>query len=375
MVSLPAYRNHSRSDPFGYTHRVLEDPTNGRTLHLIGTTHASDLLANRTRKLMNTVSPDSLMVQTNEKWWSMAKHIDAKSQRQMSELNDEFQTCFPEHKSNTFRGMMFKARWAGFRWMYQFLASFPDDFHPFTPGLEMKLAIEEAQKLNAHVDFAGMAVTEGSLESLISETRMSPLGMWYRWLITNKRITSWRSEMIDNLGMISVHGGQGYSEILDSHRVSWWVNWMKKVAPLQKDILVDRVDEKLFKKLYSDMPGKTIVAVVNQWHMPGIEAHWRHTTGTEIQAEPINPIGDMPIDAIQEGKLENELMGAMAAKKRNSELSGSYDYILHYHLVAQEYERERHSMFDSWKDPALEHSVRAGENDGVEYLPYEKPHH
>jgi len=241
--------------------------------------------------------------------------------------------------------------------MYQFLASFPDDFHPFTPGLEMKLAIEAAQKLNAHVDFAGMAVTEGSLESLISETRMSPLGMWYRWLITNKRITSWRSE------------------ILDSHRVSWWVNWMKKVAPLQKDILVDRVDEKLFKKLYSDMPGKTIVAVVNQWHMPGIEAHWRHTTGTEIQAEPINPIGDMPIDAIQEGKLENELMGAMAAKKRNSELSGSYDYILHYHLVAQEYERERHSMFDSWKDPALEHSVRAGENDGVEYLPYEKPHH
>jgi hypothetical protein len=142
---------------------VLEDPASGRTLHLIGTTHASDLLANRTKKLMNEVTPDSLLVQTNQKWWSMAKHIDAKSQKQMSQFNDDFQTCFPTHEFNTFRGMIFKIRWTAFRWMYQYLSVFPDDFHPFTPGLEMKWAVEAAEKQGAHVDFAGMAVTDGTL--------------------------------------------------------------------------------------------------------------------------------------------------------------------------------------------------------------------
>jgi hypothetical protein len=83
----------------------------------------------------------------------------------------------------------------------------------------------------------------------------------------------------------------------------------------------------------------------------------------------------MPIDAIQEGKLENDIMRSHAAKMANTESAGSYEYILHYHLVAQEYERERHALFDSWKDPHLEHAIRAGENDGVEYLPYELNHH
>jgi len=48
--------------------------------------------------------------------------------------------------------------------------------------------------------------------------------------------------------------------------------------------------------LYRDCPGKKIVAVVNQWHMPGIESHWRHTTKTIEKKEPINPIGDFDIE-------------------------------------------------------------------------------
>jgi len=32
--------------------------------------------------------------------------------------------------------------------------------------------------------------------------------------------------------------------------------------------------------------------------MAGIEAHWRHTTGTLEHKEPINPVGDFDIDAL-----------------------------------------------------------------------------
>ena len=36
----------------------------------------------------------------------------------------------------------------------------------------------------------------------------------------------------------------------------------------------------LFYDINNKLKGKKIVAVVNQWHMEGIETHWRNFTGT-----------------------------------------------------------------------------------------------
>jgi len=55
---------------------------------------------------------------------------------------------------------------------------------------------------------------------------------------------------------------------------------LKNGHHIKKKILVDQKDLDLFYALYKNCPGKKIVAVVNQWHVPGIEAHWKHTTGT-----------------------------------------------------------------------------------------------
>lgn len=181
---------------------------------------------------------------------------------------------------------------------------------------------------------------------------------------------------MDNQAMLHVGGGEAYAEMLDDARCSWWVQWFDKCAPLQKKILVDETDAHLFKKMYNDMPGKTMVAVVNQWHLPGIEAHWRHTTGTEIEEEPINPLGDMPINEIMESELVNDALSRMYSKNTKSEAIGSYQYMTHYHKYCQEYERARHAVFWDYKDPHLEHSVYLGENDHVENLPYDvKGHH
>jgi len=135
--------------------------------------------------------------------------------------------------------------------------------------------------------------------------------------------------------------------------------------------MVDNIDKEYFRTLYEDMPGKNIVAVVNQWHCTGIENHWRHSTGTEIEKEQINPLGDMDINMLQEHGLQTHMMANHYARVRGSEPAGSYDYILHYHLVAQEHERHRHCVFDSYKDPALEHSLSNDENKNVENLPYD----
>ena len=62
--------------------------------------------------------------------------------------------------------------------------------------------------------------------------------------------------------------------------------------------MVDQRDLRIFRDLYS-LKAKNIVAVVNQWHMQGVETHWRRTTGTELPEEHLSPIADMDIDAIQ----------------------------------------------------------------------------
>lgn len=60
------------------------------------------------------------------------------------------------------------------------------------------------------------------------------------------------------------------------------VGVLSKIAPEQKKILIDNRDESIFRDLYQRCEGDRIVALVNQWHMQGIETHWRRATGTEI---------------------------------------------------------------------------------------------
>lgn len=80
------------------------------------------------------------------------------------------------------------------------------------------------------------------------------------------------------------------------------MNWIIKASnlffPYVKRIFVDQTDTDLFKKIHSS-PHKKIVAVVNQWHMEGIEHHWCHTYAQTPRSvefnEPINPIGDMDL--------------------------------------------------------------------------------
>jgi pheromone shutdown protein TraB len=73
---------------------------------------------------------------------------------------------------------------------------------------------------------------------------------------------------------------------------------LSKTAPHQKRILVDQRDKRIFRELNA-IKGKNIVAVVNQWHLEGVETHWRRYTKTELSKPDLSPIADMDIDAVQ----------------------------------------------------------------------------
>jgi pheromone shutdown protein TraB len=92
--------------------------------------------------------------------------------------------------------------------------------------------------------------------------------------------SSWTSQSDDFFNTLHVRGGEAFAESIDRSRINFLVALLSKAAPHQKRILVDQRDKRIFREL-NNIKGKNIVAVVNQWHMEGVETHWRRYTKTE----------------------------------------------------------------------------------------------
>lgn len=88
----------------------------------------------------------------------------------------------------------------------------------------------------------------------------------------------WKKEQEDIYNTLSVHGGEVFAESIDRNRANWFVSYFERLCPEQKKVLIDTKDADLFYQIFRHCPGKNIVAVVNQWHMEGIETHWRNAT-------------------------------------------------------------------------------------------------
>lgn len=71
------------------------------------------------------------------------------------------------------------------------------------------------------------------------------------------------------------------------------------MIPALKRLIIDKRDMALYKAITKNNDSKKIVAVVNQWHMEGIEHLWAHEFGqlprSQAITEEIDPIGDMDL--------------------------------------------------------------------------------
>jgi hypothetical protein len=154
-----------------------------------------------------------------------------------------------------------------------------------------------------------------------------------------------------------VRGGEAFAESIDKYRANFLIHLLNRIAPEQKEVIIDLKDESLFYKIYQS-PGDTIVAVVNQWHVTGIEERWRRATKT-INAPPVeSPVADMDIDQLQETYLINQFLRDRASKISHTEPATDRDYITQYTKENFEYERTRHTHHRSEADipePGEEH--------------------
>ena len=79
--------------------------------------------------------------------------------------------------------------------------------------------------------------------------------------------------------------------------MNWLIKSLEVFFPQLKRIIIDMNDEKLFRKIDSS-DGQRMVALVNQWHMEGIEHEWASRYGQvprSVYFKDINPIGDMDL--------------------------------------------------------------------------------
>ena len=67
-------------------------------------------------------------------------------------------------------------------------------------------------------------------------------------------------------------------ECCDQYMINFFIQSLALYFPALKKQIIDKRDQRLFRKI-DQCGGKRIVAVVNQWHMEGIEHLWCHAYG------------------------------------------------------------------------------------------------
>jgi hypothetical protein len=116
----------------------------------------------------------------------------------------------------------------------------------------MTLAVESAEKVKSNVVLGGSAIDGLTLQALEHEKRMDVLPLVWR-AFRSTRTKTWEGEAMDHYNVLNVNGGEAFGENMDRFRINWFTKLFEKVAPRQKDILVDRKDLDLFYSVYRDI--------------------------------------------------------------------------------------------------------------------------
>jgi len=366
-----------QSDLFMKHVKFLEDPQTNRKLILVGTLNSSSILAERTKQLMEIAKPDQVLVETDHKWFKQMDTVFKGRNPQNHEIQ-EFATLEDysvANYKNYPRNIVFKLKY--YPWLYFMKHMFPltnEKENATYPGLEVFNATRWAEENNKHVVYSGKMFNNKVLKQLRLEKRMNflPLAMRGVFGLINNQ---WLNEYEHYTKMIDIKGIERYSEGIEETDVNWMIHFYDFMMPYQKQIFIDHEDDRLFNTIHEKMTGNVNLALVNLWHLPGIEHRWRHATQTDKELSFINPIGDFDINYFNLGELENAYLQRTKAGKAKSEPAVTSEYLTSYNKQNLECERERHVFFEGWNDPELEHGLYNGENENVKNLPYKMEKH
>jgi len=244
------------------------------------------------------------------------------------------------------RHPIFWLRFYPYAWLWNYHMKFPETYTFTKPGVEIKYALEEAEKCGANIYFLGAEFNQLTWRRLLHETRMNFLHYFYKRL-EYAGFTHWEMERLGQYTQTHVSEPHQYAEMnLDSYQINWYITATDLFFPRLKEIFVDKRDADLFAAI-DKCPEKRIVAVVNQWHMEGIEHNWAHRYGqlprSVVFKEGINPIGDMDLREGLFERLYNALHREINSSNSRATPSTYADWLIGYHREGN-YQYEHRDM-------------------------------
>jgi hypothetical protein len=154
-------------------------------------------------------------------WWKAAQLLrHVKSQEEMSLANKLLNETLKHSFTQNTRTFLFNIRFNFFKYYWRWFFGFPFDFNPFEPGLEVKYALEEAEKLNSRIVFLGQEFDAISQQRLYQENRNTILKTLYNSLFKLK------PEYSDELNecIYQVHQ-YGLDKFIESSCDQYFINW------------------------------------------------------------------------------------------------------------------------------------------------------
>lgn len=131
------------------------------------------------------------------------------------ELSKAFEYEFPLNS----RKIVHKLKWFVFNGMWKWNYSLPMEYNPFTPGLEVKYAIEEAKKLNSNIVYMDYELDPLTKNKLYHETRFSIFKTIFNMLKTK---STYAREYFDYENSINQYG---IKKFVESSVDQYFINW------------------------------------------------------------------------------------------------------------------------------------------------------
>lgn len=233
----------------------LRNPKNGAQVYLVGTAHVSAKSADQVREVINQVRPDKVAVELcpERAKTLMTENPVRKGKTPFQQMQDLFN--LPGGLGQKLIGFWLKS-------MYELIRNTGVE-----PGKEFRVAMEEAQLLNAEILYIDRNVHETVKRLRDVITVWDVLRMLKN---PNHHLETYPSFMRD----MENHDFETAVERLKTREtVREMMNWMEQSFPNVVKVMVHERDELMVKRLL-ECEG-TVVGVVGMAHMDGIERLWK----------------------------------------------------------------------------------------------------
>jgi hypothetical protein len=137
----------------------------------------------------------------------------------MNKAKRELETAFKYKLPSGIKTTLHGIRWKIFNLLFKNVYGLPLDYNPVSPGLEVKYALEEAEKAGSKVVYLGYEIDENTTSRLYHENRYTIFKTIFKFLKLNKK---YLNEIFNVNANVQQYGLKKYIEsCCDQYTMNW----------------------------------------------------------------------------------------------------------------------------------------------------------